>query len=470
MNKKKRKRVDDIDGDKAKKETGVIGSKKLKKVFHHIVMFVDWIVGDKILVSLNGAHRVIRLRMNKLFWMEDPVKGMSKKIFNWNKNVVKKLSLTGFKTSTTYENHINPWFKYFARTPLEMGQYINVTPNINNNPDTLYSVKIVEIPPVVINGVYYFVVKELVYYSLFDITNYELKWKNQITDIIVCSIKLFKRVIINKQFVITWDFHDTNTGIYLPKQYRLRHLMGQFYKTNNRSLVEQWISMNFVKLHPHISATTGNNINNAFRSQKIFGFKYVQILLDIQQETKLPIGCMWGINGANNLAFNFYKYRLMQKMNMVVPTLHPQKKEQLGLAKHQFRIEPKKIVLNSSHYDLDSAFPSIFLELHENNQLHSYKLHHLIYKRLLTLKRSCNNNKTKRECYKLMLNSGGYGSFNIAIYLNYSGYSKTYFHQIQREWLILTCTLKPLWSNMQVLLKNSSWLLELLIVWRYQVN
>lgn len=339
------------------------------------------------------------------FWEKSNVSNSCMKtVFDWSGNdKTERVVKVSKRTNSTFENHVPAWVKFLQSTPLYIGDTIcfkgnsiSVTGKLNE-----------------IQGIYFYAVSQSRFvYSKFKIVDFRVQWVDK-TVLAKEGRDEFISLLTNFHVVVTWGASRYSSGLGVPKIYQLKMLTLKFLPVNKVNSVNVWTQVQYLAYNEHVK---GKEIVNAVFEKQKEQFKYFNILLTMHKVTGMPLGKMWNMTNFENTAFALLKYKIMneKEFNMILPSLKPRQFKFEGSLK-RFWIPPKNGELirdkKMHQFDLDSAFPSVYLEFYGNVPYMAHKLHCNVMEKFLNLKRNCNNDgDQKRQAYKFLLNAGGYGT------------------------------------------------------------
>lgn len=390
----KRKHQDDIDNRPLK---------KMKMVNSNLKTFIDEGMNKEILKIENDDGLKSSLSINRVnnVWVNDVKNGKKMKVFDWCSNLRGKYREINEnelkKNQKSYNSSVPEWMKFYKKTKMKLGRVFNYDGTRIECMKKYNNVK----------GLFIRKFRNSYMTIEFDVLigergkKYELKFSEIIKD--VGSLHKLQTY----GMVITWGEFPISVTNYNAKNMVMKFIVGM----KDDKTREAWMEMNYFE----IFKDTVMNINKKmtiFKTTIDTVKKYFKIILNVHAVTGTPLKYLWNTSNMQNKAFEFYKFKKM-KDNMIIPPHIPINTK---FKIERFTIKPtmqKVIGVDFIELDLKSAFPSAFLEMFHHTKVKGLKLHCRCIKKFLKLKNKYDKvDKDLRYCYKLLLNSGSYGTFN----------------------------------------------------------
>jgi len=339
-------------------------------------------------------NKKIRLLNNVLIEQNYQINFKEKKrsiyVYNWNKN----------ELATGPLREVDPQIEFCVQNELKFGYNKNT--------------KIQSI----VEGVFYktFNYKKTVLYNNFNMVKnsqvvmfkkFKIK-KNEITfDEELNYIEGFEKFgnIFKDKFLISWNKVDIDRIKIKSYVYDLRTLLVNFARINNAEEL-LWMDLENV----FTKEFSMDEMYYSFLTCEQNMTKWIPIVLYAQNLTFCPLSIFWYRKNSYNVACNYLKYKISQDFNCALPKLQRLIYNKTKI--NRFLVCPPKgaMITNKEMHmvDLDSSYPSVYLEYYEKSPIIAHQIHCKLIKLLLEEKRK-HKYGHKRKAVKMLLNAYGFG-------------------------------------------------------------
>lgn len=339
---------------------------------------------NQMIITRTTRKRIEYFRFKDFFWVDDPISGITKNVYNWNDNATAKVSrdyLTPIKNIQSYERGNDPIMKYAVmgaiQTPKTLDKCVFFKLNFDGS---------------------------TVQFQKFSVVNHIVKFSGQVNKISGDEKNKFLKST-DYDLKISWTFRNE------VNIYPLRRLLLHFANMKIGKLLymdfERMLQFDYLK---------------SFELCKQALSEWLTILLKVNSITNCPISKLWNSKTPHVLAFDYLKYRYCKRANMIIPTIT--KKTDFQRTKiERFQITPPKGTVISNKlmtmYDFTSFYPNVIIGLCKDSKIKSQIIHRNVLSDLFK-KRIESDDRLNIKTYKLLLNAGGFGKFGADEFPGYS--------------------------------------------------